>query len=71
MNVNYCPYCGKDTESEDGFCLTCGSKFSKKDLLSLIEQQQIVIDSLENQLHLSEYVIGTIQFPEYFTNYIQ
>ena len=67
MNVAYCPTCQKDTESDNGTCLTCYNKYSKRDLLALIEQQHIIIDSLEDQLHLAEYTVGTILYPEYFT----
>ena len=67
MNIQFCPNCSKDTEHDNGVCLSCSNKYDKNDLLIIIEQQQIVIDSLENQLQLAKYTVGTLAYPQYFT----
>ena len=67
MNIQFCPNCSKDTEHDKGVCLSCSNKYDKNDLLIIIEQQQIVIDSLENQLQLAKYTVGTLAYPQYFT----
>jgi len=70
MTLQYCISCGQLKEFNGDFCTYCGAsnKYSKRDLLAVIEQQQIIIDSLEDQLQLTEYVVDTLVCPEYFSN---
>jgi len=68
MTLQYCPECNNMQEFNGDFCTKCGRKYTKRDLLEIIESQLIIIDNLKNKVTLSAYVIGTMTYPEYFSN---
>ena len=69
LTLQYCIECHKPTEHNGDFCTKCGSSYTTRDLLDIIEKQDSIIAEQSNALQTSSFIISTITLPpHYFTN---
>ena len=69
--LQFCPSCKTDKEFQNGICITCGSSYTKADLLDIIEKLDSIIAEQSNALQSAKFIIGTITLPpQYFSTSI-